>query len=560
MSFVIPSLRRSVLVLALLAAGAVQAQSNGGFETPNLPFGSFSNAPSGASWIFTSTATGTAGISDQSSSITTGAPEVPGAQQVGFIKNDGAIEQTVFLAPGSVLSFLATQRPGQTGLQNLSIRINGVLQNFIQGDPAGAVTTTTITPPRDYYETYAVRLASVTSSGNYTVRIEGLGLSKFDVFALLDSVAVSTPTSKAYGFWDNGFTTETWRSDLPTNTSTFAVGNCPYTLSNYSIVAGGGTPYGNGAAAPWGTPLAATCFNAASGPNAFPAYPASNWYSNAYVAGSPHWIVALNNESVVSASCASGPPNQSLPNVPAGSPGSTMLVTTVTAAADPAIGNKKVANIIYNSDTSRQSCIPYLAFGASSAHGNVQPIAIMDNAGSHRPRLKFKGMVTGTDGSSFGVVWLSIWTSGWKDGIRRLMQVDIGSQGLPSGPGTRMPFGSAYWNWNIKDSYYYPGAPVSQDNTQAMNSRCFMSTPSVSFTNTYIGSGHSPSSISNFDIDLYTLVRCMAANNGWFGTGMTQLPDPIVISGMEWSLETVQSVPAFPAPSTAIGIWDMRID
>ena len=560
MSFVIPSLRRSVLVLALLAAGAVQAQSNGGFETPNIAFGTRTALPSGASWIFSTGASGTAGISDIASSITNGGPEVPGAQQVGYITNDGAIEQSVFLAPGSVLSFLATQAPAQTGNQRLRVKINGVIQNFTQGDPAGALVNSSVTPPKEYYETYAVRLASVTTSGNYTVRIEGAGST--NVTALLDSVAVSTPTSKAYGFWDNGFNTETWRSDLPTNTSTFAVGNCPYTLSNFSIVAAGGTPNGNGAVPPWSTPLAATCYNATSGPNSFPAYPASNWYSNAYVAGSPHWIVALNNESVASLTCASGPPNQSLPNVPAGSPGAALLVTTVTAASDPAIGNKKVANIIYNSDTSRQPCIPYIAFGASSAHGNVQPIAIMDNAGSHRPRLKFKSMVTATDGSSFGVVWLSIWTSGWRDGIRRLMQVDIGSQGVPTSPGAtpRMPFGSAYWNWNLKDSYYYPGAPVSQDNTVDMNSRCLQTTPSVSFTNTYVGSGHSPSSITSFDIDLYGLVRCMAANNAWFGTGMSQLPDPMVISGMEWSLETVQSTTTFPAPHTAIGIWDMRID
>lgn len=533
------------------------AQSNGGFESPVLANGVFNYGPSGASWTFT----GGAGVSAPNSGFTAGAPEVPQSRQVGFIQNNGSMQQTVTLAPGSVLSFMATQRNGYPDDQDLQVLVNGIVQDFALGSPNGRVTTHKIRPPRDWYETYAVRLASVTKTGSYTVTIRGLRTSG-DGTALIDSVAVSTPSSKAYGFWDQGLVSGAWRSDLPASTPTFATGPCIATQSPIGIVTAGATPYGNRDANGNVMPNYVTpCFGGPGGPS-YPAYTQSNWSSSGYTAGSyaPHWVIALNNEAVAVPGCGSGPPNQSLPNVPAGNPGASVLVTSVTAASDPAIGNRKVANIIYNHDPVQTNvCIPYISFGASSAHGNTRPIAITTVGDvSHRPNLSFKQFVTATDGTSYAVAWLSFWISGWDDGIRRLVQIQLGKQAQVDDKFSNFQV----WNWNLVDSYYYPGAYTHNNNVTRLNSTCALGLPQVSFTNTYVGSGQSSGSITSYDIDLYDLMSCIASS-GAFDGQPNQLPDPFVISGVEWAVEQVQAPPAYqkewPPSHNAIGVYDMRV-
>lgn len=541
-----------------IAGSSALAQVNSGFEAPVLANGVFNYTPASASWTFT----GGAGIAAPNSGFTTGAPEVPESRQVAFIQNSGAIEQRVFLTPGAVLSFMATQRNGYADDQELQVQVNGVVQNFKLGNAAGRITVNKVKPARGYYESYAVRLASVTTSGNYTIKILGLRTTG-DGTALIDSLAVSTPASKAYGFWDQGLVSGAWRSDLPTATTTFATGPCIATQSSIGIIGAGATPSN------WSFTLNAIdpsmvvpCYGGPGGP-AYPAAASPNWYSNGYSAGSgaPHWSVALNNEFVISPGCgSSGPPNQGLPNVPAGNPGASLLLTSVTAASDPAIGNKNVVNILYNYDaTQPNTCIPYLSFGASSAHGNTKPIAIATVADTtHRPNLQFKEFVTATDGTSYTVAWVSFWISGWSDNIRRLVQVQLGKQ-----PHLADKY-SAYqiWNWNVVDSYYYPGARVHHNNVTQLNTSCGLGLPALSFTNTYIGSGHSPSSISSYDIDLYDLMNCVASNGAWNGVS-SQLPDPLVISGVEWAIEQVQAPPAqhadYPPAHNAIGIYDMSV-
>lgn len=549
-------LAHCVAAMFALAGSAAFAQSNGGFEAPALANGVFNYGPSGASWSFT----GGAGIAAPNSGFTTGAPEIPQARQVGFIQNSGTMQQTVFLAPGAVLSFMATQRNGYPDDQELQVLVNGVVQNFKLGAPSGRVTVDRVKPARGWYETYAVRLASVTTSGNYTVTIKGLRTTG-DGTALIDSVAVSTPASRAYGFWDQGLASGAWRSDLPTSTPGFATGPCIATQGSVGIIGAGGTPVSN-----WnGNVVDATkvldCYGGPGGPS-YPTYTQSNWTSYGYTAGSgaAHWIGTLNNEIVAKPGCGSGPPNQSLPNVPAGSPGASLLLTSVTAASDPAIGNKNVVNILYNYDAAQPNvCIPYLAFGASTAHGNEKPIAIATVAdAAHRPNIQFKEFVTATDGSSYAVAWITFWVSGWSDNLRRLVQVQLGKQA-----GVPQKFSNyQIWNWNVVDSYYYPGGRAHHNNVNQLNASCGLGLPAVSFTNTYVGSGHSPSSITSYDIDLYDLLNCIASNGAWNGVP-SQLPDPLVISGVEWAVENVQAPPAYhgdwPPAHNALGIYDMRI-
>lgn len=543
-----------------IAGSSALAQVNSGFEAPVLANGVFNYTPASASWTFT----GGAGIAAPNSGFTTGAPEVPESRQVAFIQNSGAIEQRVFLTPGAVLSFMATQRNGYADDQELQVQVNGVVQNFKLGNAAGRITVNKVKPARGYYESYAVRLASVTTSGNYTIKILGLRTTG-DGTALIDSVAVSTPSATAYGFWDQNLVSAAWRSDLPASTPSFATGPCIAQQSSVGIITAGATPIGNRDPQyphPVMPNFVTPCYGGPGGPS-YPNYTQSNWSASGYTAGSgaAHWVVALNNESVALAGCGSGPPNQSLPNVPAGSPGASLVVTTVTTGSDPAIGNKKVVNIFYNNDPAQpNTCIPYLSFGASSAHGNTKPIAIATIADTtHRPNIRFKEFVTYTDGSSHAALWLSFWISGWSDNIRRLVQVELGGRSVD---GKERYEPHQIWNWNVVDSYYYPGAHTHHNNVPRLNNSCGLGLPQVSFTNTYIGSGHSPSSITSYDIDIYDLMNCVVTTGAFSGVP-SQLPDPLVISGVEWAIEQVQAPPAvpvkWPESHNAIGIFDMSV-
>lgn len=64
------------------------------------------------------------------------------------------------------------------------------------------------------------------------------------------------------------------------------------------------------------------------------------------------------------------------------------------------------------------------------------------------------------------------------------------------------------------------------------------------------------------DHDQGTGVDCVASNGAWNGVP-SQLPDPLVISGVEWAIENVQAPPAYhgdwPPAHNALGIYDTRI-
>jgi hypothetical protein len=226
-----------------------------------------------------------------------------------------------------------------------------------------------------------------------------------------------------------------------------------------------------------------------------------------------------------------------------------MVITQDTTQSDPAIGNHKLINLIYNSDNVHSGCNPYLAFGANSAHGNTKPIALLDTAGNHRSHLKFKEAIMDTDGQSIAVAWLVLVTSGWSDNVTRMVQLDIGRQM------TIPQFAEKeWWNWNVTGSDYYPGSVITFWNTDQLQSSCGIHLPTLSFSNTYVGSGGSASSISTYDVDLYSVINCIAHHSGWGGV-TNQLPDPIIVSHVEWALET----PEINFPHNWIAIWSPTI-
>jgi hypothetical protein len=227
----------------------------------------------------------------------------------------------------------------------------------------------------------------------------------------------------------------------------------------------------------------------------------------------------------------------------------------VTSTSDPAIGNHNVLSLVYSLDTANAACygLPYLGFGVSGTHGNAQPVALLDAAGSYRPHLKFNESAFSITSTTRAFAELTIGTRGWSDGLTRWFQVVLMPSpnsvlfSVPSPPSLKQ-----WWNYNVKQSYYYPGGIFTNWYVADINSSCGFSWPIISNTNTYVGSGHSPSSISHYDIDLYATMHCIAAHGAW-GLSAADLPDPIVISNVEWSLEAEEN--AADNPSVWLGIW-----
>jgi len=525
------ALIRPFLILCIYAisisAGA-QTLANSSFETPALAAGTYVGTPAGASWTFS----GSAGISNGSNAFTSGSPEIPDGKQVAFLQNTGSMQQALTLSSGAVLVFNATQRVNFGTNQTLQVLVNGVPQTFSQGSPSGLVSTTSVVPPKNNYGSYAVKLTSVTTTGVYTVKIAGTNVTG-DATAFVDTASISLPSAHWYGLSDTGLISKRWRSDYPASTTTPQYGPCIFTANCYTF---------------------ATSFAT------------SNWtHSSNYVAGSSYWQLSWNDEPSFLVSgqtlCSSGPPNQTLPIVSPGTAGGAFSIDAATSTSDPAIGNFNVASIIFSSlggTHASNGCIPYLGLGADYRHGNTKPIAVIDSAGNYRPHVKFHETVFDTDPNSVSAVRLVITTDGWADKIPRMLQVDVGAHNF--GPESN---GNLLWNWQTTNSFYYPGANVSLWDASVINSTCGLSIPSVSFANTYLGSGKSPTSIQSYDIDLYALLFCVASHGGWVGntivsTPNQRLPDPLVITHIEWALE-IQDNPAVPAPGTWIAMWNPSI-
>src|ERR1700722_8838983 len=90
------------------------------------------------------------------------------------------------LVPGkfSLSPWIKKSRSGQTQrvnlnslLQSLSVTVGSYVQSFHLGSASGAVTVTRVTPPTDYYESYAIKLAVPSSYYNTFQNVEIAGLN-----------------------------------------------------------------------------------------------------------------------------------------------------------------------------------------------------------------------------------------------------------------------------------------------------------------------------------------------------------------------------------------------
>ncbi len=148
--------------------------ANAGFETPNVG-GGYQYLPSGASWLFASSA----GLTGNNSGFTSGNPAAPEGSQVLFLQNGGAVAQSATLSAGRyVLGFQAAQRGNyQIGTQVVLVQINGVIVGQYQ-------------PTGTSYTAYQTLPFALTTTGNYTIALTGVGTGS-DYTAFIDAVTLT---------------------------------------------------------------------------------------------------------------------------------------------------------------------------------------------------------------------------------------------------------------------------------------------------------------------------------------------------------------------------------
>ena len=540
----------SSLLLFLLCIQSAHSQYflNSSFETPALAAGAYQYAPTGANWTFTA---GNAGISTATSAFASSSPEIPLGKQVAFLQNTGCMSQSVNILKNAILTFSATQRVNlNSQLQSLSVYVGPTQQPITAGSPSGAYTTYSITPPRDYYATYGVELPSVTANGTYNIKICGLNTTG-DATALLDTVTISTIVSPYYGLWDTNGVSGSWRTDYLDASTGPTLGTCYFATGSNSAYG-----YSGPFCKPLGT-VSPTNWNSSNSTVAGPV-------ETPYVPGTPHWIVMTNVENYNETTCSFGPPDQSQPLQARGATsGARFDILDDSAGTYPTLGTGKIYQLIWQPYSAlTNDCIPYMAFGANSKHGNGKPVAVMDKAGHYRPRVSFNESVFQATG--FGYAYVAFHIGGFDDNIDRALVLVLGEEGT-SGP---TDVANEFWNWPIKNSKYYPGQRAAYIEAATAQARCGISStdlPVLSYTNQWIPSGQSASAISHYNFDLYTLVNCVAQEmvnqnginvTGWAG-GANQLPDPIVINNIEWSIETLAG-PANPDLDW-VGVWNMKV-
>ena len=161
-----------------------------GFEIPSLGSGlsAYQYRSTGSAWSFS----GSAGLSGNGSSFTSGNPNAPQGSQVAFIQGTGTISQSVnFPAVGSYLiSFTAAQR-GNNGTSNEAVQVQ------VDGTVVG-----TFTPASSNYSTYTTASFNV-ASGSHTITFVGVDPSGADYSAFLDQVSINSVSPS--GFTDPSF-------------------------------------------------------------------------------------------------------------------------------------------------------------------------------------------------------------------------------------------------------------------------------------------------------------------------------------------------------------------
>jgi hypothetical protein len=370
------------------------------------------------------------------------------------------------------------------------------------------------------------------------------GKNTADATAFIDSVGISTSRGWAFGLWDQGLGSGALRSDFASDGVNLIgvpdalggiVQGAPCIFNSTSLSNGLISGFVGAGATPAGNNAPNECYGYSTGP--YPVgNPNANWFSSGVAANRLHWLAGINNEFVAN-TFNSGAPNQSAPNVSPGAAGSSIL--SLFSGADTgsmAPPNQKLGHIIFNTNVGNPSYkLPYASFGVNSVRGNGKPLAIADAGGAFRPKLSFKSAIMDSNFQDFGS-WFGITTSGWSDGIPRSLLV-LDFESVTNLGGTLLPSSGLNlgWNWNIVNSYYYPGAAIAYLSAQQVSSQCPGVTIPMLPRQRLFREGLS--AIRQSNVDIYGLISCAATTfNAW---GNPSLPDQIIARHLEWSLEVV---------------------
>jgi hypothetical protein len=157
----------------ITAQGSGNLIGDNSFETPTLAAGSFQYNPGGTPWQFS----GQSGVSANGSGFTSGNPNAPDGNQVGFLQASGTISQSLSIPAATYsLTFLAAQRGNASaGGQQIQIDLDGV--------PIGQLT-----PPSTSYLSYQAPSFTVATTGMHTLTFLGLNPHGGDNTAFLDLV------------------------------------------------------------------------------------------------------------------------------------------------------------------------------------------------------------------------------------------------------------------------------------------------------------------------------------------------------------------------------------
>ncbi len=173
--------------------------SDGTFTSTVLPAENYTTPAANTSpWQFSATSAGSAGISNNQSSLTYNSGYAPAGSQVGYITGGGYISQQVYLDADTAgdtysISFDATQHVGYQP-QTIEVLLDpgqADQQVIATITPAAAVDATALTAATKYYYTsYTTPDFYEPTDGMHT--IEFLGTTTGDCTAFIDDVTISS--------------------------------------------------------------------------------------------------------------------------------------------------------------------------------------------------------------------------------------------------------------------------------------------------------------------------------------------------------------------------------
>ena len=323
------------------------------------------------------------------------------------------------------------------------------------------------------------------------------------------------------GLWDDSLVNGRWRTDYPSN----RLGTVEEPISMDKDA--------SGKCFLWTAPeylMAGASFESYRGPShECLTSPDTYERSNAASSESTHvtdnfWVVTVNVEQAYDAAseCISGPPNQS---VPISAPG-TGLVSLV-ALPDVASGapTRKKAHLILN--TSYDNCrkIPFLSYGLHSGFGNGgnAPIAVLRDR-QQPTELRFAAtlleMAPGQDFQNAAYVFVeAIW-----GGRKRWAYIYLLGRNLSANLDRQR------FNWNIRESVWFPGADIVYREIAQLNSECAWTAGWMPLAPPLASIGER----RTYAIDLESLFACLGSSR--FSEPIPP-SGPIPVTGIHFAIE-----------------------